>query len=316
MSDQLTSPGRTGNMGTHPAAIAAGVLSVITVTYNSRQEIAACIESIPPQLLGRPVEITLVDNASSDGTLEFVQARYPHVTAFSTGANPGFGAANNIGCRRSTGEYLLFLNPDTRVNTAALEHCLRRLQNEREIGIISPKLVRANGEMDLACRRSVPTIWDGVTRGTGLYKLFPRVKWCAGYNLTYLPEDETYAVGAVNGAFMMMTRRLFNRIGAFDEQFFMYGEDLDLCLRCSREGYKVIYDGRRSIVHLKGCSSSKTYKVMSRELFIGTKRFYLKHFNPGNSWLVRWKYAFLFWIWRTASAILAVLKGHKNARPS
>ncbi len=317
MSDQLASPAGTSDTERETSgAVLPGVLSVITVTYNSRHEIAACIESIPPELLGCPVELILVDNASSDGTLDFVRANYPHVVAFSAGANLGFGASNNIGVRRSTGEYLLFLNPDTKLNGAALEHCLRRLQSEAEIGIISPKLVLANGEMDLACRRAVPTVWDGVTRGTGLYKLFPRVKWCAGYNLTYLPEDETYPVGSVNGAFMMMRRRLFLRVGAFDEQFFMYGEDLDLCLRCSREGFKVIYDGRHSVIHLKGCSSSKAYKMMSRQLFTGTEQFYLKHFNPNNSRFVRWKYELLFGLWRVASSVIATLKGHKEARPS
>lgn len=319
MSDHQLAP-TTATGHSDPAAdaagvVAPGVLSVVTVTYNSRQEIAGCLDSLPPDLFGYPLEVILIDNASSDGTLEFVRANYPRVAAFSAGGNSGFGAANNLGFRRSTGEYLLLLNPDTRTNRAALEHCLRRLQTEPGIGIISPKLVLANGEMDLACRRSVPTAWDGLTRSTGLSRLFPRVKWCAGYNLTYLPEDATYAVGAVNGAFMMMHRRLFMRIGGFDERFFMYGEDLDICLRCSQEGFKVVYDGRHSVVHLKGCSSRKVHKVMSRALFTGTKQFYLKHFNPRNSRLVRWKYTLLFGLWRTAAAVMAAIKRHKAARP-
>lgn len=298
------------------AGVEPGVLSIIIVTYNSRQEISACLESLPPELSGRRVEVILVDNTSQDGTLEFVQANYPRVLAFSAGGNRGFGVANNLGFRRSRGEYLLFLNPDTKLNLPALEHCLHRLQNEPRIGIISPKLVLANGEMDLACRRSVPTVWDGVTRGLGLYKRFPRSKWCAGYNLTYLPENDTYPVGAVNGAFMMMPRHVFTGIGTFDDQFFMYGDDLDLCLRCSQHGFQVIYDGRHSVIHLKGCSSSKDYRAMSKALFTGTKQFYLKHFNPRGSRLVRWKYEVLFWIWRTAASIMAALTGHKAARPS
>jgi GT2 family glycosyltransferase len=250
-----------------------------------------------------------------DGTLELVQAKYPHVTSFSAGSNLGFGTANNLGVRRSCGEFLLFLNPDARVNSEALEHCLRRLQNETDIGIISPKLVLANGEMDLACRRAVPTVWDGVTRSTGLSRLFPHLKWFAGYNLTYLPDNETYQVGAVNGAFMMMRSSLFSRIGAFDESFFMYGEDLDLCLRCSKEGFKVVYDGRCSIIHIKGSSSRKVYRTMSKALFTGTKQFYLKHFNPRNSRVVRWKYDALFWLWSVFASAMGAIKGHKAARP-
>ena len=316
MSDQLVS-GRASHSG--PAADATGVvcdmLSIITVTYNSRHEIGACIESLPLELFGRPVEIIVVDNASSDGTLEFIRENYPRVIAISAGANRGFSASNNIGFHQSRGEFLLFLNPDTQSNRPSLEHCLRRLQNEAGLGIISPKLVLANGEMDLACRRSVPTVWDGFTRGTGLYRMFPRVKWCAGYNLTYLPEDDTYPVGAVNGAFMMMRRRLLTQIGGFDERFFMYGDDLDICLRCGKEGYKVVYDGRYSVIHLKGRSSSKVHKVMSKALFTGTKQFYLKHFNPKNSLLIRLKYEVLFWIWHTVAALTATLTGSKTARP-
>ena len=317
MSEQLTSstPATPASASGDAVSIAQGVLSIITVTYNSRQEIAGCIESLPAELLGRPVEIILVDNASSDDTLEFVRTSYPRVTALPAGGNRGFGAANNIGFQHSKGEFLLFLNPDTLSNAQSLEHCLRRLKEEPEIGIISPKLVLPDGEMDLACRRSVPTVWDGFTRGTGLYKLFPRVKLCAGYNLTYLPENDTYPVGAVNGAFMMMRRDLFTRIGTFDEAFFMYGDDLDLCLRCARAGFKIVYDGRHSIVHLKGRSSSQVHKAMSKALFTGTKQFYLKHFNPKNSPLVRLKYEFLFWIWRAAAVVAGNLTGHKQARP-
>jgi GT2 family glycosyltransferase len=308
MPDELTP--LTAADGSDPA-----ILTIITVTYNSRGEVGPCIESLPLELCGRPVEAIVVDNASMDGTLEFIHSKYPHVAGYTSGGNLGFGTANNFGVRRSTGEYLLFLNPDARVNKEALEHCLTRLKNEPDIGIISPKLVLANGEMDLACRRAVPTVWDGVTRSTGLSRVFPNVKWCAGYNLTYLPDNDTYPVGAVNGAFMMMRSSLFKQIGAFDERFFMYGEDLDLCLRCSKEGFKVVYDGRHTVIHLKGSSSRKVYRKMSKALFTGTKQFYLKHFNPHNSLIVRWKYDALFWLWGAFSATVGAIRGHKAARP-
>jgi len=257
----------------------------------------------------------VVDNASSDGTLDFLRTHYPAVKSASSGCNPGFGAANNLGFQRTTGEFLLFLNPDTVLNRAALEHCLARLRAEPGIGIITPRLLLADGEMDLACRRSVPTVWDGLTRSTGLSKLFPNVKLFAGYNLTWLPVEESYPVGSVNGAFMMMRRSLFIRLGGFDERFFMYGEDLDLCLRCSQAGLTVIYDGRHSVIHLKGCSSRKVHRAMSKALFTGTKQFYLKHFNPRNSRLTRWKYGILFGLWRTMAALLAAVSGQKVARP-
>lgn len=306
------------NPGLNPAAhgmTAAPLLSVIIVTYQSRDDIGACLASIPREVHGLPVEVVVVDNDSRDGTLELVRRDFPHVRAMSSGANLGFSKANNLGYGATIGEYILFLNPDTVVTRVALEHCLDRLRADPGIGIISPKLVLGDGGMDLACRRSVPTVWDGLTRASGLARLFPKSRLCAGYNLTFLPEDGTYSVGAVNGAFMMIPRRVLTRIGLFDEQFFMYGDDLDLCLRCSLEGFKVVYDGRHSITHYKGRSSSKEYRTMSRAVFKGTKQFYLKHFNRHNSLLTRWKYEVLFWLWSSFAATVAALKRHKSARP-
>ena len=291
------------------------LLSVIIVTYESREDIGACLESIPRQICGMAVEIVVVDNDSKDGTLAFIQSTYTDVIAVTSGANVGFSKANNIGYRLAHGQYVLFLNPDTIVNRDALTLCVHRLQNEPDIGIISPKLVLCDGGMDLACRRSVPTIWDGFTRASGLARLFPKSRLCAGYNLTYLPEADTYTVGAVNGAFMMIPRRVLDRIGLFDEQFFMYGDDLDLCLRCSMEGFRVVYDGRYSIIHLKGRSSSKEYRRMSKAIFKGTKQFYLKHFNRNNSRSIRWKYEALFWLWSSFASLLAAIRRRKTARP-
>ena len=114
---------------------------------------------------------------------------------------------------------------------------------------------------------------------------------------------------------MLMPRRVLTRIGVFDEQFFMYGEDLDLCLRCSRAGYKVIYDGRHSIVHLKGASSSKSSAVMSDAVFTSTKLFYLKHFNVRNSRLTKLKYDLLFWVWSRVNRLRAQMSGHAKAQP-
>lgn len=308
-SHGLESEARAASRGQAP------LLSVIIVTYESREDIVNCLASIPREAGGAPVEIVLMDNDSGDGTLTLVRERFPHVIAAASGANLGFSKANNLGYGKTRGEYILFLNPDTVVTAAALEHCLRRLQAEPDIGIISPRLVLGDGGMDLACRRSVPTAWDGFTRASGLARLFPKSRLCAGYNLTYLPDMGTYTVGAVNGAFMMIPRRVLVRIGLFDEQFFMYGDDLDLCLRCSLEGFKVVYDGRHSVIHLKGRSSSKEYRAMSKAIFTGTKQFYLKHFNRHDSRLTRWKYELLFWLWSSFSALVAMIRRRKTARP-
>lgn len=290
-------------------------LSIIIVTYLSRDEIRECLDSIPRTLDGNEVEVIVVENASGDGIGEVIARDYPWVQFLDPGENLGFGKANNLGYEAAHGEYVLFLNPDTISNEAAYVHCLRRLRTEPDIGIISPKLVMRDGEMDLASRRSIPTVWDGFCRALGLAARFPRVKLFSGYNLTHLPEDGTYEVGSVNGAFMMCPRRALLRVGVFDEQFFMYGDDLDLNYRFARAGYRVVYDGRVTLVHLKGMSSSKEADKMARAVFSATRQFYLKHFNPHGSCWVRWKYGVLFGAWELLARLKARLKGHRRARP-
>jgi N-acetylglucosaminyl-diphospho-decaprenol L-rhamnosyltransferase len=291
------------------------ILSVLIVTYRSRGEIQACLDSVPRSLQGRSVEVIVVENASGDCIGELIRSCYPWVTYVEPTHNLGFGKANNLAYEMSQGEYVLFLNPDTVSNAAAYLHCLERLQAEPEIGVISPKLVLLDGSMDLACRRSIPTIWDGFCRALGFSAMFPRVRLFSGYNLTYLPEDGTYDVGSVNGAFMLSPRRALLRVGVFDEQFFMYGDDLDLNFRFRKAGYRVVYDGRTSLIHIKGASSSQAAESMAAAVFSATRQFYLKHFNPHDSVLVRLKYWLLFAAWRSLATLKARLKGYRRARP-
>jgi GT2 family glycosyltransferase len=291
------------------------ILSVLIVTYRSVHEIGECLESIPRRLLGRPVEIIVADNHSDDGTADFVGKNFPDVRLLPLGENSGFSKANNRALQVARGSAILYLNPDTVVNQAALEACLLRLQADPQIGIISPRLAMADGAIDPACRRSIPSIWDGFTRASGLATLFPAVRMFAGYNLSYLPENGTYDVGAVNGAFMMLTRTVADVIGQLDERFFMYAEDLDLCLRCSQHGYRVVYDGAHTITHYKGRSSSQDYKALSKQIFEATDAFYQKHFNPSNSWVVRWRYHLLFGAWYAFSRVVGMLQKNKTARP-
>ncbi len=294
-------------------------MSVVIVAYQSRDEIGACVGSLPRELLGRAVEVTVVDNSPGDGAGDLLRAQYPWVDYVPAAGNLGFGRANNAGYARTRGECVLFLNPDTVGNAAALAWCVRRVLAEREIGLISPRLERADGAMDLACRRSIPTLWDGFCRGSGLAAAFPRVKVFSGYNLTHLPEDGTYDVGAINGAFMLARREVLAQVApdgrVFDERFFMYGDDLDLCIRVARAGRRIVYDGRVRITHLKGVSVAKDYDAMSRAIFDANRDVYLKHFNPHGSRWVRWKYTVAFGAWKRVALWRARRRGHRAVRP-
>ncbi len=300
-------------------------LSIIIVTYRSRDEIGPCLGALPREIAGRAVEAIVVDNAPGDGTEEIVRHGFPWVRYVAPGGNLGFGRANNLGFGASAGELVLFLNPDTVAGAAALEHCGRRLLAEPDIGLISPRLVQADGAMDPACRRSIPTLWDGFCRASGLAAAFPGVRAFAGYNLTHLPADGTYDVGAINGAFMMARREVLARVAiagapgrppsVFDEAFFMYGDDLDLCIRIARAGLRIVYDGRVEIVHLKGMSVARDYDRMARAIFDANRDVYLKHFNPRGSRLVRWKYRLAFGAWKALALLGARLAGRRRVRP-
>jgi N-acetylglucosaminyl-diphospho-decaprenol L-rhamnosyltransferase len=289
------------------------ILSVIIVAYRSRDELPACLASLPRLLLGRPVEICVVNNSPGDGVAGWINGAFPEVRVLETGANQGFGRANNAGFRTTAGECVLFLNPDTISNVAALEHCVRRLLAEADLGMISPRLEQADGAMDLACRRGIPTLWDGFCRASGLAAAFPRAGWLNGYNLTHLPTEGTYDVGAINGAFMLGRRAVFEQVGLFDETFFMYGDDLDLCIRFAQAGYRINYDGRVSITHLKGLSVAKDFDRMSMAIFDANREVYLKHF--GASALSRWKWRTLFGLWKRVARFRARLRGHQKVRP-
>jgi N-acetylglucosaminyl-diphospho-decaprenol L-rhamnosyltransferase len=301
------------------------VLAVVVVAYRSCDEIGACLASLPREIFGRTVEVVVVDNSlGADGTGAAARAAYPEVDYIVPAENLGFGRANNLGYARTSAECVLFLNPDTVSNAAALAHCVARILEDRDIGLISPKLVMADGGMDLACRRGIPSLWDGFCRASGLAARFPKSAWAAGYNLTHLDENGVHDVGAINGAFMLGRREVFEAVAerspdgraqVFDERFFMYGDDLDLCIRVARSGWRIVYDGRVKITHLKGLSVAKSYEAMSAAIFDANRDVYLKHFNPGDSAWVRWKWRAAFGAWKIVSRLKARSRGYRKVKP-
>jgi hypothetical protein len=295
----------------------SAVLSIIIVAYRSRGELPACLESLPREIGGGSVEVCVIDNSrDADGTLALLRTAYPWVKAIEPEANLGFGRANNRGLHATQGSIVLFLNPDTVVRPGVLEHLIARVRAEPEIGLISPRLELADGSMDLACRRGIPSLWDGFCRAAGLARRFPRTRWFCGYNLTHLPERDTYDVGAINGAFMLGPRDLLSGLGGFDEAFFMYGDDLDLCLRVRQAGRRIVYDGRWSIVHLKGQSVDRDFERMSEAIFDANRDVFLKHLNPRGSRWVEWRYRFAFGLWKQVSRWRARWSGRRRVQPA
>lgn len=257
-------------------------LSVIIVNYNTKDLLAGCIRSINENPPTGNYEILVADNGSTDGSEAC--ASLPNVTYIPMDGNVGFSKANNRALAQAKGEYILFLNPDTVVLKNTLDICLESF-SER-VGCVGCRVLLEDGTLDLACRRGFPTLKNALFKFTGLDKLFKN-RFFSGYNLLYMPEDAVYPIDCIVGAFMMLPKKLLDEIGAFDEQFFMYGEDVDLCLRVHLAGYTTLYNGSCSILHKKRASSKKS-KAAQNAFYESMWLYYQKHFASRHSKLSNW----------------------------
>lgn len=256
------------------------VLTVVIVSYNCREVLLGCLESIRSSRQDVSYEVHLVDNASTDGTPEAVRAQHPWVTLTASPENLGFSKGNNLALRQATSPFVLLLNPDTLVSDHAFDCSLAALSSNPKAGMVSCRLVTADGSLDLACRRSFPTAWDGFCRASGLSGLFPRNSLLARYNMTYLDEFRPAKVDAVNGAYMMVTRHALDTVGLLDEDYYMYMEDMDWCWRFAKAGFEVLYNPDCTVVHLKGQSSRTRCTRMIHAFFDSMELFCVKNTHP------------------------------------
>ena len=256
-------------------------VSVIIISYNVRSYLAHAIDAIMKSDYGE-LEIIVVDNNSYDGTCEYLKENYDHVSSIhviSNSENVGFGRAVNQATKVATGEYYLILNPDTIIEEETISVLVNYLNKNKNVGMVGPKILNADGTLQLACKRSFPTIKVALPKILGLDRIFPNSKWAGKYNLTYLDPEKNASVDAISGSCMLLSAETFNRLSGFDEQFFMFGEDLDLCARIWESGQEVHYVPETKIVHYKG-ESVKTAPYDSREAFYHSMNIYVnKHFS-------------------------------------
>ena len=254
-------------------------LSIIIVNYNVKEFLLNSLSSIYKALGNINAEIIVVDNASDDGSMELVEEKYPSVIQIKNKKNVGFGSANNQALEIANGKYILLLNPDTIVREDTFEKMIRFFEENPDAGMAGCKVLNPDGSLQLACRRGFPGPWTSFTKVAGLSTLFPKSKIFAKYNLTYLNENETYEVDAVSGAFMMLRKETYDKIGGFDPKFFMYGEDLDLCYRTQNAGFKVYYVHETEIIHYKGESTKRSSIDETKIFYEAMHLFVKKHFS-------------------------------------
>ena len=254
-------------------------LSIIIVNYNVKEFLQNLVHSLQKAVSIINHEIIVVDNASDDGSVEFIREKFPQITLIVNQTNLGFSKANNAALKIAKGKFILLINPDTIVSEDTITKMIEFLNEHPDAGLAGCKILNPDGSLQLACRRSFPGPWTSFCKVTGLSTLFPKSKLFAKYNLTYLDENSTYEVDAISGSFMMMKREAYEKVGGFDEQFFMYGEDLDLCYRIQKNGYKVYYYPGTQIIHYKGESTKRSSLDETNIFYDAMHLFVKKHFS-------------------------------------
>lgn len=255
-------------------------LSIIILNYNVRHFLELCVLSVQNAVQNLDAEIIVIDNNSPDDSCEMMKQRFPDVKLIENKENSGFPKGNNIGVAQAQGEYICILNPDTVVAEDAFEKILNFVSSSAvekdKIGIIGCKLVDGTGNFLPESKRGIPTPFVAFTKITGLYKIFPKL--FGNYYAQHLSEDETGKVDILVGAFMLMKRELYTEIGGFDEDCFMYSDDIDLSYMALKKGKSNYYFNETSVIHYKGESTIKdgTYMKRFREAM---NFFYRKHFK-------------------------------------
>lgn len=241
-------------------------LSVVIVNYKVRDLLAQTIRSVRSADGYDSTEIIVVDNDSKDGSEELVLNEFPDVHWVGLKTNVGFGKGCNIGAELAKGSLLLMLNPDTIVSTDTLTTGIEFMKSRPDVGVLSPRVLNQDGTFYKQCHRGLPTPVNAFGHFTGLSKLFPKNKQLSSYFMSWLSPDEEHEVDAVSGSCFFIPADLYSEIGGFDETFFMYGEDLDICVQAKLKDKKVWYAPISKIIHFQGKSSAQR-KLRSRLAF-------------------------------------------------
>jgi len=260
-------------------------LSIIIVNYNSKFLIEQCLISVNKAILGIDTEIIVVDNNSTDGSKEYLPSKFIDIKYIFNNENVGFAKACNQGFKNSSGDYVLFLNPDTILSETCLPDCLSFFETHADAGAVGVRMVDDKGKFLKESKRGLPSPSASFYKLFGLAAIFPGSKTIAKYYQGHLPENENNPVEVLSGAFMIVKRDVFEKVNGFDEAFFMYGEDIDLSLRITRLGYKNYYLGKIGVMHLKGGSTTYDHKYL-QDFYGAMKLFVKKHYSDKPAWYI------------------------------
>lgn len=268
-------------------------LSIIIVSFNTKKITSTCLNKLKKIFKNYPLsyEIIIVDNGSFDGSGDLLfklKKKWPQLKVMILNKNFGYAKANNLGLRQAKGKYILFLNSDVYIDDIDFLDLIRLMEYDKLIGAITVKVLLENGSLDRACHRGFPSLWRSFCYFIGLENTLGKVpildKIFGGYHLIHQLKDEIHEVEAISGAFFFTRNNLIKKIGGFDEDYFMYGEDIDLCFKIKRLGYKILYYPLWEVRHLKyssGLENKYNKKFQSKtyhHFYQAMKIFYQKHY--------------------------------------
>jgi GT2 family glycosyltransferase len=257
------------------------LLTVVIVSHNSRRFLRRCLHSIFKSWSLPDFEVILVDNASSDGTVHMVRKSFSHVEVIANRENLGFSRACNQAVKSVSSRYILFLNPDIEVEPGAIAGMIRKMESSERTAIVGGLIFDASGIPQHGARRQIPGLLAAFFHLSGLWRLFPRSAWVNRYAQSHASPFEEREVGAVSGAFMMIRRDVFILVGGFDEDYFLYGEDMDLCLSVSARGFAVLYSPDARALHHHRTSTRKKPVRATYHFYRSMALFYRKHYRQG-----------------------------------
>ena len=277
------------------------MLSVVIVNYNVKYYLEQCLVSVRRASHGLQTEVFVVDNLSTDGSVEYLRERFPEVIFVANKENVGFARANNQAIRQSNGKYVLLLNPDTIVGEDTLRQFVEFMETHPEAGGAGAYMLHIDGTFALESRRGMPTPFVAFCKMTGLTKLFPKSRLFGRYYMGYLDEREVNEIEVISGACMLLRREALDKVGLLDEDFFMYGEDIDLSYRVMQGGWKNYFLPVR-MLHYKGESTVKNSYRYVYTFYEAMRLFFRKHYGH-YSWVISvpinlaiWAQSFLVFI--------------------
>jgi hypothetical protein len=261
-------------------------LSIIIVNWNSKEYLIKCLVSIENEIKDLTKEIIIIDNNSSDDSVEMVKQSFPEVYLILNKENQGFAKANNSGIRASKGKYICLINSDVIVLKECLPKLFAFMENHKNVGLITPKMLDSDGKTGQAMML-FPTLRNTLTRALALDSLFPKSHICSSFIMSSYDYNKTTAAEVLLGFFWMIRREAFEDVGLLDERFFIYAEDIDLCKRFYEKGWQNVYYAEAQVIHFGGASSSLQPIRFYLEMLRANMSYFKKHFGRKSILLYR-----------------------------